>query len=69
MAFYRKNIGGMHQVARIAVGIAVTVAAFVYFTGAMAWLVAFGGAGLALTGLVGYCPMCALAGIERRGMS
>ena len=69
MGFYRKNIGGLHQAVRVAAGIAVAVAAFVYFTGALAWLVALGGAGFALTGLVGYCPMCAMAGIGRGGVS
>ncbi|MGY3292344.1 CubicO group peptidase (beta-lactamase class C family) [Bradyrhizobium sp. LM3.6] len=69
MAFCRKNIGGLHQAVRIALGVAVAVAAFAYFSGAAAWLVALGGAGFALTGLVGYCPMCAMAGIGRGGVS
>lgn len=69
MAFYRKNIGGPHQVVRIALGVAVVAAAFIYLAGATAWLVALGGAGFALTGLVGYCPMCAMAGIGRGGVS
>lgn len=69
MAFYRKNIGGLHQAVRIALGVAVVVAAFVYLAGATAWLVALGGVGFALTGLVGYCPMCAMAGIGRGGLS
>ncbi|WP_441256835.1 YgaP family membrane protein [Bradyrhizobium sp. 482_C4_N1_8] len=49
--------------------IAVAIAAFVFLTGVAAWLVALGGAGFALTGLVGYCPMCAMAGIGRGGVS
>jgi len=65
MAFYRKNIGGLHQAVRIGLGAAAVVAAFVYLAGATAWLVALGGAGFALTGLVGYCPMCAMAGMGR----
>ena len=69
MAFYRKNIGGLHQGVRIAAGVAVVVAAFVYLAGTMAWLIALGGAGFALTGLVGYCPMCAMAGTGRGGVS
>lgn len=69
MAFYRKNIGGLHQAVRVAVGIAMAVAALVYLTGATAWLVALGGTGFSLTGLVGYCPMCAIAGIGRGGVS
>ncbi|WP_298877946.1 DUF2892 domain-containing protein [uncultured Bradyrhizobium sp.] len=69
MAIYRKNIGGLHQAVRVAAGIAAAVAAFAYLTGATAWLVALGGAGFALTGFVGYCPMCAIAGIGRGGVS
>ncbi|MCK1654417.1 DUF2892 domain-containing protein [Bradyrhizobium sp. 149] len=69
MAFYRKNVGGPHQAVRIALGVVVAVAAFVYLTGAAAWLVALSGTGFALTGLIGYCPMCAMAGIGRRGVS
>ena len=69
MGFYRKNIGGLHQAVRIALGVAVAVAAFVYLTGAALWLVALGGAGFALTGVFGYCPMCAIAGIGRGGAS
>ncbi|MCA1512943.1 DUF2892 domain-containing protein [Bradyrhizobium sp. NBAIM01] len=69
MGFYRKNIGGLHQAVRVVLGIAVAAAAFVYLAGATVWLVALGGAGFALTGLVGYCPMCAMAGIGRGGAS
>lgn len=69
MAFYRKNIGGLHQAVRVALGGVVAVAALVYLAGATAWLVAVGGAGFALTGLVGYCPMCAVTGIGRGGAS
>ncbi|MDF0495305.1 YgaP family membrane protein [Bradyrhizobium yuanmingense] len=69
MGFYRKNIGGLHQAVRVVLGIAVAAAAFVYLAGATAWLVALGGAGFALTGLVGYCPMCAMAGIGKGGAS
>jgi hypothetical protein len=69
MGFYRKNIGGLHQAVRVALGAAVAIAALVYLAGAVAWLVALGGAGFALTGLVGYCPMCAMAGVGRGGVS
>ena len=65
MAFYGKNIGGLHQAVRVALGGTVAVAALVYLAGATAWLVAVGAAGFALTGLVGYCPMCAVTGIGR----
>ncbi|TPQ30876.1 DUF2892 domain-containing protein [Bradyrhizobium guangdongense] len=64
MAFYRKNIGSRQQMMRLALGVAVAIAAFVYLSGFAAWLVAASGLGFALTGLVGYCPMCAVAGID-----
>ncbi|MCW2235591.1 YgaP family membrane protein [Azospirillum canadense] len=67
MAFYRKNIGGVHQAVRVAGGLAVAAGAFAALSGATAWLVAAGGAAFALTGLVGYCPMCAVAGIGKGG--
>lgn len=69
MGLYRKNIGGLHQVVRVALGIAMAVGAFAYLAGAAAWIGVLGGAVFALTGLVGYCPMCAVAGIGRGGVS
>ena len=66
MAFYRKNIRSPEQVVRIAAGLVAAVAAFGYLTGWLAILIAAGGVVLALTGIVGYCPMCAMAGIDRR---
>lgn len=67
MAFHRKNIGGLHQTVRVLAGIGIGVAGFAYLSGMMAWLAIAGGAGIALTGLVGYCPMCAVAGVGGRG--
>ena len=69
MAIYRKNIGGLHQAVRVVLGAAVAIAAFVYLSGPAAWAVALSGAGFALTGLVGYCPMCAMAGVGRGDVS
>ncbi len=69
MAFYRKNIGSLHQVVRVVLGVVVAIAAFVYLSGPTAWAVALSGAGFALTGLVGYCPMCAIAGVGRGDVS
>ncbi|MCW2238530.1 YgaP family membrane protein [Azospirillum canadense] len=66
MAFYRKNLGGTHQAVRVALGLAAAVAAFIHLSGITAWLAATGGLGFALTGVFGYCPMCAVAGIGRR---
>jgi hypothetical protein len=64
MAFYRKNIGSVQQVARILVGIAAGGVAFWFLGGAAAYAGLAGGLMFAATGLVGYCPMCAIAGIR-----
>lgn len=63
MALYRKNIGGMQQAVRVVVGVGVAALAAVYLAGPLAWLAAAGGMMFAGSGLVGYCPMCAVAGI------
>lgn len=66
MAFYRKNIRSAEQLVRVAVGVAAAIAAIVYLSGWLAMAAVAGGIGIALSGLVGYCPMCAIAGIDRR---
>lgn len=66
MAFYRKNIRNAEQVVRVALGVVAVIAAVFYLSGWLALAVVAGGIGLALTGLVGYCPMCAVAGVDWR---
>ncbi len=60
MRFYRKNIGGVHQLARIALGMGIAVAAFAYLKDVPAWFVAANGVFFALTGVIGWCPACAM---------
>lgn len=66
MAFYRKNLRNPEQVVRIAMGLIAAAAALIYLSGWLSILVAASGVVLGLTGIVGYCPMCAIAGIDRR---
>jgi hypothetical protein len=66
MAFYRKNIRSAEQVARIAIGLVAAVASVIYLSGWLAIVVAVGAIAFVATGLVGYCPMCAMAGINWR---
>jgi hypothetical protein len=63
MAFYRKNIAGAHQAARIICGLVAAGLAFILLSGSAAWLVAASGLAFALTGIFGYCPLCAVARI------
>lgn len=66
MALYRKNIGGAQQIARIAAGGAVAAAAIAFLSAPMSLLGVAGGLIFAATGLVGYCPMCAVANLGAR---
>ncbi|MBN8939938.1 MAG: DUF2892 domain-containing protein [Rhizobiales bacterium] len=69
MAFYRKNIGGIQQLARITLGLAVAGAALMLLAPPLSLAGAAAGVMFALTGVVGYCPICAVAGVGRRDES
>lgn len=61
--FYVKNVPGWERVLRLVMGLMAL--AFAYQNWAVSGLgVGLGvmGAMLAMTGLVGFCPMCAMAG-------
>ena len=61
--FYRKNMGSKESWARV-IGGALIVACSLTQIGPppLGWALAASGAFTALTGLVGYCPACAMAG-------
>ncbi|WP_342359769.1 DUF2892 domain-containing protein [Terrarubrum flagellatum] len=61
MALYRKNIGGGQQIARLAMGGAAAAASLVFLASPLNLVGAAAGLIFAITGLVGYCPMCAIA--------
>lgn len=67
MAFYRRNIGRVHQVVRIGLGMGIAVTAFVVTSGISAWFVAANGIAFALTGVIGWCPACAAVDRVRKG--
>jgi DUF2892 family protein len=69
MALYRRNIGSTHQAIRVILGVALAIAGVAVLNGPAAWLVAALGGVFVLTGFVGYCPMCAIAGVGRRSGS
>ncbi len=60
MAFYRKNIGTAHQAIRVALGVGGAALAFFFLPWMAAWLAAITALAFALTGIVGYCPICAI---------
>lgn len=66
MAFYRKNIGSVQQVARIVIGTGTAAAAFLLVDSYLSYAGVGVGLMFALTGIVGYCPMCAAAQTGRK---
>ena len=66
MGFYRKNIGGAQQIVRLVLGVGAAVAAWLWLVAPLSYLGMAAGLAFAATGLVGYCPACAVAGINTR---
>ena len=63
LMFYTKNVTNMERAIRVILGVlALIFAAMNFGSSALAVGAGIVGAVLALTGLFGFCPMCALAG-------
>ncbi|WP_114972862.1 YgaP family membrane protein [Rhodoferax ferrireducens] len=61
-ALYVKNLPAWERLLRVLMGLAVAGFAVYTLAGLAGWLVAAGALGMAVSGLVGFCPMCALVG-------
>lgn len=61
-AFYVKNVPGWERALRVVLGLAVAGFALYSFAGPTGWVLAGSALGFVLTGLVGFCPMCAMVG-------
>lgn len=64
--FYVKNLPAWERWLRVGGGTAVVVYALLGVRLDIGWILAVGGAGIALSGVFGFCPMCALAGRRLR---
>ena len=63
MLYLKRNVPGWERFISIAAGLAAAGLAFTYAQGSIGmWIGIAGGVMFAATGLVGYCPMCAVAG-------
>lgn len=60
--FYVKNLPHWERVLRLIAGIAVIAWAVLNLDGVAAWIVAASAAGICLSGIFGFCPMCAMVG-------
>lgn len=63
MFYLKKNVGGTQRVVRILAGGAMIPAGILMYHGMAAGYVLAGvGAMLLMTGMIGYCPACAMVG-------
>lgn len=60
--FYVKNLPNWERVARPIVSLAAIAWAAVNLSGVVAWIVIASAAGITLSGIFGFCPMCAMVG-------
>jgi hypothetical protein len=61
--FYRKNVYTWEQGLRVVVSVGVAAYALYAFPGSLSgYAIVAGVVGFALTGVVGWCPMCAMIG-------
>ena len=61
-SFYAKNLPTWERALRVLVAVLGASLAVAFVPGSLRWLAAASALGFGVTGLVGFCPMCALAG-------
>ena len=60
--FYVKNVPNWERVLRIIVGVVTAALAVIYWHGVPGIVVGIAAIGIVVSGLVGFCPACALVG-------
>ena len=60
--FYAKNVPGWERIVRIVMGLMALGFAAMSWGSPMAMAAVVMGAVLSMTGLIGFCPMCAMVG-------
>jgi hypothetical protein len=67
-AFYAKNVPNGERAVRLLLSIGAIAAALTFFSPPWSLVLAASALGFSLTGIVGYCPACALVGrrLEKR---
>lgn len=64
--WYVKNVPTGERVLRVLCGAAGVAASLAWLPGPWAWMGAASAVGLVLSGLVGFCPACAMVGRKLR---
>jgi hypothetical protein len=60
--FYAKNVPGWERVVRVILGVVVVALSLALLKGVLGIVVAIAAAGIVVSGLVGFCPACAMLG-------
>lgn len=68
-AFFVKNLPNWERAMRIVIAVAVIAVGLAVLRAPWNWIVALGGLGFGFSGVVGFCPACALVGrrLAKRG--
>jgi len=69
MLYLKTNLPGWERAIRVAVGVVIAAVAYLFAPGAVgSWIGTGMGLMFAVTGLVGFCPMCAMVGRRSIGV-
>lgn len=69
MFYLKRNVPGWERAMRVALGVTAAGLAVAYAPAPLAlWAGVAGGLTFAVTGLVGFCPMCAMVGRKPVGV-
>ncbi|MBP0595537.1 DUF2892 domain-containing protein [Paraburkholderia sp. LEh10] len=60
--FYMKNVPMLERIMRVVAGMAIAMLSIAYWTRPVGIVVAIAALGIVVSGLVGFCPACALVG-------
>jgi hypothetical protein len=61
-AFFVKNVPNWERAVRILTAIVVVAFGLLVLASPWNWIVALGGIGFGFTGVIGFCPACAMVG-------
>ena len=68
MFYLKRNVPGFERAARVILGVAAAGLAVAYAQTPLGmWIGIAGGLTFAVTGLIGFCPMCAMVGRKAVG--
>lgn len=61
-SLYVKNVPNSERIARIVLALATAAAGMMWLSSPWSWIATISALALSATGLIGFCPMCAMVG-------